>query len=177
MVVKATYWLWPVSRPRNRIDSAEAASESIAAPPRTSLPPLFRRRFGRISRQPRGNPRTVTSAHRTTSIRLVRMRCEKVRIPRGDILRRCRHADRWYRPALGNCGRFRGGSVRARRKDTWWRGWLRARACRKHRAGSGPLPRQIQPTPQRRRCGRGRGRGPAGRSGRTDAARRSIPRA
>ena len=72
---------------------------------------------------------------------------------------------------------FRGRSVPARRKDTWWRGWLRARACRKHRAGSGPLPRQIRPTPQRRRCGRGRGRGPAGRSGRTDAARRSIPRA
>jgi hypothetical protein len=65
MVVKATCWLWPVSRPRNRIDSAEAASESIAAPLRTSLPPSSRRRFGRTSRQRREFPRTVTSAHRT----------------------------------------------------------------------------------------------------------------
>ena len=36
--VKTTPWLWPVYRPRNHYDSAEAASESIAAPPRTSLP-------------------------------------------------------------------------------------------------------------------------------------------
>jgi hypothetical protein len=65
MVVKATCWLWPVYRPRNRIDSAEAASESIAAPLRTSLPPSSRPRFGRTSRQRRKSLRTVTSAHRT----------------------------------------------------------------------------------------------------------------
>lgn len=119
-----------------------------------------------IKTQPRANiaatpqsPRTMTSAHRTDVDPLVRMRCEKVRIPRGKILRRCRHADRSCRPPVGNCGRFQGRLMRARRKDTWWRGRFRARACRKHRAGSGPLPRQIRPTRQRRRCGRGRGRG------------------
>ena len=65
MVAKATCWLWPVYRPRNPVDSAEAASESIAAPLRTS----FHRHEDSDSGEDRSNaaisPRPVTLAHRT----------------------------------------------------------------------------------------------------------------
>jgi hypothetical protein len=50
MVAKATCWLWPVYRPQNPIDSAEAASESIPAPLRTS----FRRHQDSDSGEDRG---------------------------------------------------------------------------------------------------------------------------
>ena len=70
MVAKATPWLWPVDRPRNPVDPAEAASESIAAPLRTPLPPSSRCRLGQISRQRGEITQTVTSAPRSDVDRL-----------------------------------------------------------------------------------------------------------
>jgi len=144
--------------------------------------PPFRRHQDSGSGEHRGNaanlPRTVTSAHRTdvdqattepirkSSHRPWRYFTTRLAMPVGRIS--------WTPESAAN---YAGLQPPARRQDTWFLDRLRARACQKRRAGSGPLPRQIRPTQQRRRCDRGRGRDPAGRNGQTNAARRSIPRA